>query len=346
MLHWETGAGPGYNALMPWIGAAGALATFLASLLATRLVLAQLSRRAILDHPNPRSSHAVPTPRGGGLALIVVLLPAWLLVALLAPGGSPAALWPLGAALMLAAVSWRDDLAGLPALPRIVVHIAAVAMGLLAFAGAGPICGGLLPLPLDRAAAGLVWLWFLNLFNFMDGIDGIAGAETAALGIGVALVAWLAALDPASALYGVTAAAAALGFLWWNWHPARIFLGDVGSVPLGYLLAWLLLELAVRGAWAAALILPLYYLADASFTLLARVVRGERIWRAHREHFYQRAVRGGMSHAQVVHAILIADAALVALALWSVAAPAGPPLALSVLAVALLLAFLGTRRPA
>ena len=331
---------------MLWIGAAGAVATFLASLLATHLVLAHLRRRAILDHPNPRSSHAVPTPRGGGLALIAVLLPAWALVTLLAPGGSSMALWPLGAALLLAAVSWRDDLAGLPALPRMLVHIAAVAAGLLAFAGEGPIFRGLLPLPLDRAAAGLLWLWFLNLFNFMDGIDGIAGGETIALGIGVALVAWLAALPPAVALYGLTAAAAALGFLWWNWHPARIFLGDVGSVPLGYLLAWLLLELASHGAWAAALILPLYYLADASLTLLARLLRGERIWRAHREHFYQRAVQGGLSHAQVVRAILIADAALVSLATWSVAAPAAAALLLSALAVALLLAFLGTRRSA
>jgi UDP-N-acetylmuramyl pentapeptide phosphotransferase/UDP-N-acetylglucosamine-1-phosphate transferase len=329
---------------MPWIAVVGAVVTFLASLLATRLVLAHLSRRAILDHPNPRSSHAVPTPRGGGLALIAVLVPAWALVALFAPGGSPAALWPLAAALLLAAVSWRDDLAGLPAHIRLLAHIGAVAVGLLAFAGEGPIFRGLLPLSLDRAAAGLLWLWFLNLFNFMDGIDGIAGGESAALGIGVALVAWLAALPPATALYGLTAAAAALGFLWWNWHPARIFLGDVGSVPLGYLLAWLLLELASRGAWAAALILPLYYLADASLTLLARLLRGERIWRAHREHFYQRAVQGGLTHAQVVRAILVADAALVALALWSVAAPVAAAFILAALAVALLLAFLGTRR--
>ena len=336
----------GYNAPMLWIGAAGAVVTFLASLLATRLVLVPLSRRAILDHPNPRSSHAVPTPRGGGLALIAVLLPAWGLVALLAPGGSPKALWPLGAALVLAAVSWRDDLAGLPALPRILAHIAAVAVGLLALAGEGPIFQGLLPLPLDRAAAGLMWLWFLNLFNFMDGIDGIAGGETAALGVGAASVAWLAALAPSVALYGLTAAAAALGFLWWNWHPARIFLGDVGSVPLGYLLAWLLLDLASHGAWAAALILPLYYMADASLTLLVRLLRGERVWRAHREHFYQQAAQGGLSHAQVVGAILLADAALVALALWSTAVPAALPLLLSALAVALLLAFLGTRKPA
>jgi UDP-N-acetylmuramyl pentapeptide phosphotransferase/UDP-N-acetylglucosamine-1-phosphate transferase len=191
-----------------------------------------------------------------------------------------------------------------------------------------------------------MWLWFLNLFNFMDGIDGIAGGETAALGVGAASVAWLAALAPSVALYGLTAAAAALGFLWWNWHPARIFLGDVGSVPLGYLLAWLLLDLASHGAWAAALILPLYYVADASLTLLVRLLRGERVWRAHREHFYQRAAQGGLSHAQVVGAILLADAALVALALWSTAVPAALPLLLSALAVALLLAFLGTRKPA
>ena len=109
--------------------------------------------------------------------------------------------------------------------------------------------------------------------------------------------------------------AAAVGFLRWNWHPARIFLGDVGSVPLGYLLGALLLALAARGLWAPALILPLYYLADASLTLAGRVLRGERFWQAHRQHFYQRALGGRDDHAAVARLVLAGDAALIACAL-------------------------------
>ncbi|HEY6335985.1 MAG TPA: glycosyltransferase family 4 protein, partial [Alphaproteobacteria bacterium] len=279
------------------------------------------------------------------IAVLAAVLPIWLLIALYGPSSASNALYPLAAATVLALVSWRDDVRGLSTLSRFAVHILAVLFGLMAFLLRGEIFQLVLPLWLDRLAAGFVWLWFLNLFNFMDGIDGITGGETAALGIGAALVS-LAIAAEGDTLYGLTIAAAALGFLWWNWHPAKIFMGDVGSVPLGYLLGWLLLDLASRGAWAPALILPLYYLADASLTLLRRLVRGERIWHAHREHFYQRAVQGGLSHSAVVGAILLADVALIGLAYWSV--PSFPlpwvQLALAILVVILLLGFLGTRR--
>jgi UDP-N-acetylmuramyl pentapeptide phosphotransferase/UDP-N-acetylglucosamine-1-phosphate transferase len=337
---------------------AATLTSFAISAVGTRLVLAHLRARAILDHPNERSSHATPTPRGGGIAVLAAVLPIWLLIAVFGPDSSRNALWPIGAALILALVSWRDDMRGLSAGMRFGVHIGAVAIGLVAFVLREPIFQGVFPLWLDRLAAGFVWLWFLNLFNFMDGIDGITGGQTAALGIGAALVG-LAVAAEGDALYGLTIAAAALGFLWWNWHPAKIFMGDVGSVPLGYLLGWLLLDLASRGAWAAALILPLYYLADASLTLLRRLLRGERIWQAHREHLYQRAVQGGLSHSAVVGAILLADVALIGLAFWSLPAFPYPfaaassatfdipwlQLALAVVVVLLLLGFLGTRQP-
>ena len=332
---------------MTWFSAALAgILPFAASLIGTRLVLAFLAHRAILDRPNERSSHVVPTPRGGGLALIAVLLTAWLVIACVAPGADRLVLWPLAGALGLAAVSWRDDLQALPIAFRLAAHIAAVVAGMAALARTGPIFQGLLPLWLDRLAAGFVWLWFLNLFNFMDGIDGITGSETVSLGVGAALVAILGGLDAGLPLYGIAVAAAALGFLWWNWQPARIFIGDVGSVPLGYLLAWLLFELAGCGLWAPALLLPLYYLADATITLLSRVLRGERFWRAHRQHFYQRATEGGLSHAQVVEAMLLANLVLLGLALWASTASPWLPLALGALTVAALLVFLVRRRVA
>ncbi len=163
--------------------------------------------------------------------------------------------------------------------------------------------------------AGLLWVWFINLFNFMDGIDGLAGVEAACIGFGIALVPVAAALPDVFGTFGIAIAAASLGFLIWNWHPAKIFLGDIGSVPLGFLLGWLLLWLAANGQWAAAVILPLYYLADATITLLRRGVRGEKVWQAHRQHFYQHAVRHGLDHDQVVRHVLFVDLVLVALAM-------------------------------
>lgn len=280
--------------------------------LATRAVLSLLVKRAILDRPNERSSHDTPTPRGGGIAVIAVLLPAWIAAAILSDASIP---WPmLAGALLLAAVSWLDDIKSLGVLWRLGAQIVAVAAG-MASIGA-PIFHGLLPPWLDAVAAGFLWLWFVNLYNFMDGIDGIAAMETASIGGGVALVALGAATGPAgAAAWGLALAAAALGFLPWNWQRAKLFLGDVGSVPLGYLAGWLLLSMAAAGGWKAALLLPLYYLADATITLLRRLARGEKVWRAHREHYYQRAVQGGMSHAAVVRAVLAGNLALAGLAL-------------------------------
>jgi UDP-N-acetylmuramyl pentapeptide phosphotransferase/UDP-N-acetylglucosamine-1-phosphate transferase len=120
-----------------------------------------------------------------------------------------------------------------------------------------------------------------------------------------------AGADPALALLAAAIIGASIGFLVWNWSPARIFLGDVGSAPLGYLLGFLLLGVAARGYWKIVLILPLYFVADATITLARRVLRGERVWQAHREHFYQLAVRRGLGHAAVVERVIAANVILI-----------------------------------
>jgi UDP-N-acetylmuramyl pentapeptide phosphotransferase/UDP-N-acetylglucosamine-1-phosphate transferase len=318
--------------------------TFALTLLATGKALQRLRARAILDQPNERSSHAVPTPRGGGIGILAVLLPAWLIVVLL--GYSDwAPLAGVAAALVLALVSWRDDVGGVSPALRLAIQALAVTVGMAFLPGAGAAFQGLLPPFLDRVAAGIVWLWFVNAFNFMDGIDGIAGTEAAAIGTGVSLLA-LAHLDVVglgTGLFGATTAGASLGFLRWNWHPAKLFMGDVGSVPLGCLLGWLLLTLADAGYWAAALILPLYFLADASWTLLHRLVRGETIWQAHRQHFYQHAARAWRSHAAVVLCVLVADIMLIIAALWSTES-AISALATAAIIVGVLLAALSRSR--
>lgn len=286
----------------------------------TGVVLGQLRRHGVLDHPNIRSSHVRPTPRGGGIAVVAVLTASWMAFAVGAEEAvAPVLPWVVVAAIVVAVVSWIDDLRGLPVSLRLTVQVAAVALVIVMIPSDGPYLAGLLPPWLDRIAAGCLWLWFVNAFNFMDGVDGMAGGETMAIGVGVVVVTVTAGLHDSGpghrlTFAGATLAAAALGFLVWNWHPAKIFLGDVGSVPLGFVTGWLLLDLAARGQPVAALILPLYYLADATLTLGRRLIRGARVWEAHRGHVYQVAVRRGLSHAAVVRRVMVANAVLVVLA--------------------------------
>ncbi len=307
-----------------------ALTGLIATWAATGLVLTLLRRHAVLDRPNERSSHATPRPRGAGLAVIVVFALGWAAAALfLAAPFEPVI---LAAVVGLAAVSWFDDLRGLPVGVRLLAHLAAVVAGLSAFPPELMVFQGLLPPLVDRIAAGLLWLWFVNLYNFMDGIDGIAGVETLAIAIGASVCATLAVIAPFPYAATVLIGAGAAGFLTWNWQPARIFLGDVGSVPLGFLTGWLLLLLALHGSWIAAVIVPLYYLADATLTFLKRLVRGEKVWRAHASHFYQQAARRSGSHARVAGAIAVADALLIASA--GVAAAGYAPIACLIFAAA------------
>ena len=322
-------------------------AVALGAWVATWAALEVLTRHGVYDRPNPRSSHDAPRPRGGGLALMPVLLAAWTGLALWS-GGAPDGFWiVLAGAALLAVVSWIDDLRSLSAISRLMIQGAAVALGLAGLGEAGLVFQGLLPPVLDRVATALLWIWFVNLFNFMDGIDGITGVEAISLGLGLALVAWLAGWAMPMLSFPALLAAATLGFLVWNWAPARLFLGDVGSVPLGYLLGWLLLLAAIKGQWAAALILPLYYLADATITLGRRAVQGAKVWQAHRDHFYQRAVRRGASHARVSTQILVCNALLLTLAAAAAMGYILPALAGAALVVAILLLVLarGGGRP-
>ena len=309
-------AGP-WLALLPML--AGAI---LSAAAATGLVTRSLRRRAILDHPNERSSHAVPTPRGGGWGMLVVVGPGWLGL-----GVNPLV---LAGVAVLAAVSWIDDRRNLAPEPRLLAQVLAVLLGLAALGDQARLFQGWLPGWLDHVIAGLCWLWFINLFNFMDGIDGLAGGETVSVTAGLVLVTGSASLGVGAGALTAPAlllAGAGLGFLVWNWQPARVFMGDVGSVPLGFCLGWLLLAAAANGLWLAALLLPLYFVADATITLLRRVAAGKPVLQAHREHFYQRAVQRGWSHARVVAAVLVTNAALIAL---TVLAPVlGGPVALA-----------------
>ncbi|OAN54988.1 MraY family glycosyltransferase [Magnetospirillum moscoviense] len=314
----------------PWLVVAGA-----ATLVAGRAVLSWLKRRQILDFPNERSSHTLPTPRGGGLATSPVMAALMLLMGWQAR--HPLALALGAGTVVLLAVSWIDDRRGLAPGPRFLVQAAMVALGVTMLAGW--VISPALPWWLDALLAGLGWLWFVNLYNFMDGIDGITGIETMSLGGGIAIVAGLAGADPVVASAALTVAVIGGTFLHFNWHPARMFLGDSGSVPFGFVLGGLLAALAAEGQLAAALILPAYYVADATITLTRRALRGEKVWQAHRLHFYQRAVQGGKRHDQVAaiigaaNIVLIGAAALAAMGLTWVGLGAAIAVVAALLAV-------------
>ena len=317
------------------------LAVLGASVWLTGLARGWLQRRAILDHPGERTSHEAATPRGGGIALVPVILFAWMMLAL--AGLAPGAIFGITAlAAALALVSWYDDLGDLAFGWRLGAHVVAAALGAAYLLGPAPVFQGLLPPLADRIATALLWAWFINLYNFMDGIDGITCVETIAIGLGVVLVVQLAGDAAHLSAPALALAAGALGFLRWNRPRASIFLGDVGSVPLGFLAGWLLLLLAAQGQWAPALILALYYLADATVTLLRRLLRGERIWQAHRSHFYQRALAPDNDHGAVLKLIIGGDVALLLLALLAIRFP-WPALIVALLAMTSLLAQLARR---
>lgn len=312
------------------------MASFFLALTLTGVVKRALLARAVLDIPNDRSSHKIPIPRGGGWALLAVLLPS-LAGAVVFLDNDLRHVGLVAAVFLLAGISWLDDRKHVSAARRLSLHILAACLGSFSFPPDEMMLGGTVPFWLDRTLMILGWAWFINLYNFMDGIDGITGVETISIATGLCLVMGAAGMnDPFVEFLTLILTGACLGFLAHNWHPAKIFLGDVGSVPLGYLTGFCLLSLAVKGHLAAALILPLYYLADSGITITKRALRRERIWEAHRQHFYQHAALGAGRHDVVVLWIAIANMGLVAAAVLSVLRPLAG-IGFGVLIVALLL---------
>ena len=266
------------------------LACGLLSAALTRLALAYAHRRGLADAPGRRRSHRVPTARGGGVAFVLVVL----LLSLLLPGLPGGWAFSLGLAA-IAAIGWWDDHRPLSVRLRLAVHFGAALLLVIALRGVPDDAGSALAL-----AMAVVWVVaLLNFWNFMDGINGLASVQAviaAGLYAGLALAAGL----PAVALLALGLGAAVMGFLPWNFPQARMFMGDVGSGPLGYVLAALvlMLEPSMRHPWPLLLpVLPM--LLDAGLTLLRRMALGKRWYAAHREHLYQWWVRRGASHARV-----------------------------------------------
>jgi UDP-N-acetylmuramyl pentapeptide phosphotransferase/UDP-N-acetylglucosamine-1-phosphate transferase len=294
--------------------AAALLVLALAALLAALLIvlLKPLLQRYALARPNARSSHKVPTPQGGGIAVIGSALAVALAVMAWSGAVSTGVVTVAIAAVALAVLGAVDDIRPLPALPRLLLQLAAVTAVVAVFDER--ILADAVPLWIERALLVLAGLWFVNLVNFMDGLDWITVAEMVPVTTFLTLAGCVGYLAPGSTLAAAALCGALLGFAPFNRPVARLFLGDVGSLPLGLLVGWLLLHLAATGALAAAILLPLYFLADATITLLRRLAKGERVWEAHRTHFYQRATDNGFAAIEISAHVAGLNLALAALA--------------------------------
>nr|WP_249786582.1 MULTISPECIES: glycosyltransferase family 4 protein [unclassified Bradyrhizobium] len=297
-----------------------------------------LLQRYALARPNARSSHRVPTPQGAGIAVIAATLIVASLWGVSANVAIPPAL--VAATIVIALVGFVDDIVSLPVLVRLVLQAACVGAVVFTAPDTARIVPAL-PLALERGLIVLAGVWFVNLVNFMDGLDLMTVAEVVPITAALLLLGMLGDLPWPAVLIATALCGAMLGFAPFNRPVAKVFLGDVGSLPIGLLLGWCLLELAWHGQAAAALLLPAYYLADATTTLFRRIARREPFWSAHRSHFYQRATDNGFSVSRVSGEVFLLNLVLAGLAILAVRAATVavtlPALIAGAIAVALLL---------
>jgi UDP-N-acetylmuramyl pentapeptide phosphotransferase/UDP-N-acetylglucosamine-1-phosphate transferase len=309
---------------LPLWADAGALIVAAALSAVLIVLLRPLLRRHALAQPNARSSHRAPTPQGGGIAVIaatiVVTIGAAGVLGELSSAAAVEVLTVLAATAFIAVVGGIDDVRPMPVAPRLMLQVLAIALVIAAMPADLRVVPSI-PWWSERLCLLVALAWFVNLVNFMDGIDWMTVAEVVPLTATIVLLGQPAAVPPPSTILAVALLGAMLGFAPFNKPVAKLFLGDVGSLPIGLLLGWLLLQLARDGQPAAALLLPLYYLADASVTLVRRIAAGEPFWQAHRSHFYQRACDLGFSVPDIVRRVFLTNLALAGLAFLTVAKP-------------------------
>lgn len=292
---------------------------FIATVVLTYGVRRHALKRAILDIPNHRSSHTVPTPRGGGIGFVVMFYVAIIILWMqhLLPLN---ALLALGGGIAVAIVGYLDDLCDVRTYWRALVHLLAAIWGIAWLQGAAIFDFGAFSLHLGlmgSVIAVIITVWFINFYNFMDGIDGIAASEAVFVALTAACVLWFLG---SSLMYVCFAlAATVLGFLVWNWPPARIFMGDIGSGFLGYILAILMW----MGNQQQVLPIPFWiillgvFLCDTTYTLIRRMWQRKKWYESHREHAYQRLIQTGLRHVYVTAGVLIINIVVcLPLALW------------------------------
>lgn len=330
----------------PYLSLAAALLAVLLSAVVTWAIRPLMLRHA-LAKPNARSSHRIPTPQGAGVAVIAAtLIAAGAVIAFAGPSAMKLPAVVFAATLFIAAVGFADDVHSIPVLPRLLLQGASVAAIVFTAPDSLRIADAL-PLWLERGLVLVAGLWFVNLVNFMDGLDLMTAAEAVPVSAAIALLGWLGEVPASTTITSAALCGALLGFTPFNKPVAKIFLGDVGSLPIGLLLGWCLLQLAWHQQLAACVLLPLYYLTDATITLLRRMAKREPFWAAHRSHYYQRATDNGFTVWQVVREVFALNVVLAALAIAStrLQSPAMSILLVAVGALAVVLVLYRFSRP-
>jgi UDP-N-acetylmuramyl pentapeptide phosphotransferase/UDP-N-acetylglucosamine-1-phosphate transferase len=285
------------------------------------IVLRPFLARYAMARPNARSSHAIPTPQGAGIAVIVATIAVSSVVLFFSTSASALQLTLLFAGtFLIAAVGVLADKHPVDIAPRLVLQTFAVVTVLFALPP-GLRLLPILPWWFERMALIIGGLWFVNLVNFMDGLDWMTVAEVIPITAALAAIGFLGVLPWQDIVLSLALCGAMIGFAFFNRPVAKLFLGDVGSLPIGLLLGWLLLQLAGSGARATAVLLPLYYLADSTITLIRRAVHGEPFWQAHRTHFYQRATDRGFRVIEIAVRVFLVNVILAALALATILVP-------------------------
>jgi UDP-N-acetylmuramyl pentapeptide phosphotransferase/UDP-N-acetylglucosamine-1-phosphate transferase len=315
------------------------------------IVLRPLFKRYALARPNARSSHTVPTRQGGGIAVIgaTIIVSVGMLYSASAETGTIPLAIVFVAVVLIGIVGIIADIHPDYVVPRFVLQAIAVALMIYSLPDETRVAP-FLPWWIERALLLFGSLWFVNLVNFMDGLDWMTVAEVVPVSAALAAIGLIEALPPWAIVVSLALCGAMIGFAFFNRPVARLFLGDVGSLPIGLMLAWLLILIAGTGDWVAAVLLPLYYIADSTITLFRRIVNGEKVWQAHRSHFYQRATDHGLTVIQVVRRVFLINLVLAALALATVVQPSrefdiGALIAGAALVAGLLASFVRGRRP-
>jgi UDP-N-acetylmuramyl pentapeptide phosphotransferase/UDP-N-acetylglucosamine-1-phosphate transferase len=312
------------------------------------LLLRPLLVRYLMATPNHRSAHTVATPQGAGLAVTLSVLAGCWIASLFWPFAAEPNLFPiLAAAAALTALGALDDAHALPVSWRLVGQVLAAIVLALSLPRGFQIFPDILPLVVERILIIFGTVWFVNAINFLDGLDWMTVAEVVPMTLGIAALQALGAVPATVGVLALAILGAILGFAVFNKHPAKVFLGDAGSLPIGLFLAFMLVFVA-KAHLAAALLLALYPMADATLTLFRRIVAGEAFLSPHKTHFYQRAVTQGLRVPQVTARVFLLGLLLAALAVATVIARSLPIdivcLTLGVIATALMLSALARGR--
>ncbi|WP_341749370.1 UDP-phosphate alpha-N-acetylglucosaminyltransferase [Candidatus Tisiphia endosymbiont of Sialis lutaria] len=303
------------------------LLSFIATSFFTWLLIFNLPSFGMVDIPDPRRVHNRITPRGGGIAIVIVVIVGLISYEYFTTKALINSIKILPLLLIISTISFLDDLISVPVFIRLIIHIICSTISIVFFLSPALLFHHELPLYIDFVLSIIYLTTFLNIYNFLDGIDGISGAESIHLSITILILCYLKYDTIINTnfiiILNIIILGCSIGFLIFNWHPAKIFIGDVGSISLGFLLGLCLLLISASSIdlFIASSIASLYYMTDGGLTILIRLLNKEKIWQPHLKHFFQKAVKNGKSHREVVCKIIICNILLMVLSITSLHFP-------------------------